>query len=149
MWTRFSGEHYLSGGLAASASCYAAFWTKEAIGFCAVVAALGWEKSKRIQRLVVLPEFQGMGIGGKLLDWVAADQAGRGFRVTITASHPAVLAHCRRSERWRYLEIKKLGSTRQVMEGREIASSVGRAVAAFEWIGNAECGTQRVPGSAE
>jgi len=169
MWTRFSGEHYLSGGLAASASCYGAFikcsgfgvqgsgqtfkvqgskfevWgpkTRQAgslphgepIAFCAVVAALGWKQTKRIQRLVVLPEFQWMGIGGKLLDLVAAMESAKGFRVTITASHPAVLAHCARSERWRYLEIKKLGSTPQVMDGREIASSVGRAVAAFEFV---------------
>jgi len=140
MWTRFSGEHYLSGGLAASATCYGAFWNKESIGFCAVVACLGWRQAKRIQRLVVLPEFQGMGIGGKLLDMVAADQAARGFRVTITASHPAVLAHCGRSERWRYLEIKKLGSTPQVTKGREIASSVGRAVAAFEFVALSEAG---------
>jgi GNAT superfamily N-acetyltransferase len=149
LWTRFSGEHYLSGGLAASASCYAAFWggsqaTKpladatglcgEPIGFCASVAALGWKGTKRIQRLVVLPEFQGLSIGGKLLDAVALMEANKGFRVTITASHPAILVHCSRSQRWRYLEIKKLGSTPQVMNGREIASSVGRAVASFEFV---------------
>ncbi len=68
------------------------------------------------------------------MDIVAGMEAAKGFRVTITASHPAMLRHCERSERWRYLEVKKLGSTRQVMEGREIASSVGRAVAAFEFV---------------
>ncbi len=64
MWWQFEPHHYLSGGLAASASCYAAMWNKEPIGFCAVVAALGWEKSKRIQRLVVLPEFRGWELAG-------------------------------------------------------------------------------------
>src|SRR5439155_13797974 len=92
-WARFAGEHYLAGGLAASASCYAAFWNREPIAFCAVVAALGWRGMKRIQRLVTLPEFQGMGIGGKLLDIVAEGESRRGFRITVTASHPAIIAH--------------------------------------------------------
>src|SRR5207244_2611338 len=127
-WWIFEPHHYLSGGLAASATCYAAFWNEEPIAFCAVVAALGWPGLKRIQRLVTLPEFQGMGIGGKLLDVVAATQARAGFRVTITASHPAVIAHCTRSKQWRYFGMKKTGSTRQAFEGREVRSSVGRAV---------------------
>jgi hypothetical protein len=37
------------------------------------------------------------------------------------------------SARWRFMDVKKTGSTRQEYEGREIRSSVGRAVAAFEW----------------
>jgi len=78
-----------------------------------VAAALGWKKTKRIQRLVVLPEFQGMGVGGRLLDMVAEEEARKGNRVTITASHPAVLAHCSKSERWRLNGVKKNGSTRQ------------------------------------
>jgi GNAT superfamily N-acetyltransferase len=89
---------------------------------------------KRIQRLVTLPEFQGMGIGGKLLDSVAGIEARKGFRVTITASHPAVIAHCGRSGWWRFVDVKKTGSTRQFFEGREVGSSVGRAVAAFEFV---------------
>jgi GNAT superfamily N-acetyltransferase len=134
LWSRFQAQHYLSGGLAASATCYAAFWNKEPLVFCAVVAALGWPGVKRIQRLVTLPEFQGLGIGGQMLDKVAQGESGRGFRVTITASHPAILAHCSRSPRWRFMDVKKNGSTRQRFGDREIRSSLGRAVAAFEFV---------------
>jgi hypothetical protein len=177
LWPRFAEHHYLSGGLAASATCYGAFMkaattgrgsqdraTQDSIGeatagdcsptattgrtqtattgrgfgpvaFCAVVAALGWPGVKRIGRLVTLPEFQGLGIGGRLLDGVAQIEAERGQRVTITASHPAIVAHCSHSPRWRYCGVKKTGSTRQRMAGREIRSSLGRAVAAFEFCG--------------
>jgi GNAT superfamily N-acetyltransferase len=137
VWTRFSGEHYLSGGLAASATCYGALWNREPVAFCAVVGVLGCQGMKRIQRLVTLPEFQGMGIGGKLLDTVAAHEWQQGFRVTITASHPAVIAHCGRSELWRCGAVKKTGSTRQTFQGREVPSSSGRAVVAFEFEGGA------------
>ena len=135
MWTQFAGHHYLAGGLAASATCYAALWNREPLAFCAVVAVLGQRRMKRIQRLVTLPAFQGMGLGGRLLDLVAGAESQRGFRVTITASHPAILAHCSRSRRWRLVDVKKHGSTRQTFDGREVPSSAGRAVAAFEFVG--------------
>jgi len=99
------------------------------------VAALGWKKTKRITRLVVRPEFQGLGIGTRLAEAVAGLEAGKGNRVTITASHPAIVGHCSHSPRWRYLGRKKTGSTRQQYGGREIRSSAGRAVASFEWVG--------------
>jgi GNAT superfamily N-acetyltransferase len=161
LWPHFARHHYLAGGLAASATCYAAFWpagvgrsevrgersdataltsdlcslTSRPIAFCAVVASLGWKKTKRITRLVVLPEFQGLGIAAKLAETVAAHEQAKGFRVTITASHPAILAHCTRSPNWKYLGTKKTGSTRQRLSGRQIACSAGRAVASFEYIG--------------
>jgi len=138
-WRLFSQHHYLTGGLAASATCYAAWIVdadyKSPVAFCAVAPALGWKKTKRITRLVTLPEFQGLGIGSRLLELVAEQEASRGNRVTITASHPAILSHCSHSPRWRFRKIKKTGSTPQRFGEREISSSVGRAVAAFEYVG--------------
>lgn len=143
-WREFAGQHYLAGGLAASATCYAARWDGskaattgrafEHIAFCAVVAALGWKRTKRITRLVVRPEFQGLGIGTRLAEAVAAIEAAKGHRVTITASHPAIVGHCSRSPRWRLVGVKKTGSTRQHYAGREIRCSTGRAVASFEFV---------------
>ena len=178
VWREFSGQHYLAGGLAASATCYAATWDGEVcrdrplwrsvqrdgasirgsgnategvpysadavegvpysaeeapIAFCAVVAALGWKKTKRITRLVVRPEFQGLGIGTRLAESVAAIESAKGHRVTITASHPAIVTHCSHSPRWRYLGLKKTGSTPQRLAGRQIRCSTGRAVASFEF----------------
>ena len=164
VWREFSGQHYLAGGLAASATCYAAFLDEEAIGsgrgngidtivhspisitqspilaapapvaFCAVVAALGWKRTKRITRLVVRPEFQGLGLGTRLAESVAAIESAKGHRVTITASHPAIVGHCSHSPRWRYLGLKKTGSTPQHYAGRQIRCSTGRAVASFEFV---------------
>jgi len=161
LWPHFARHHYLAGGLAASATCYAAFWPEEKarngelgarndadtkfraprsefrasrpIAFCATVASLGWKKTKRITRLVTLPEFQGLGIASRLAEIVAAHERAKGHRVTITASHPAILAHCSRSPNWQYLGAKKTGSTRQMIGQRPIRCSAGRAVASFEF----------------
>jgi GNAT superfamily N-acetyltransferase len=83
----------------------------------------------------VLPEYQGLGIGPRLAEEVAAIEVAKGFRVTITASHPSVLAWCSRSPRWKYLGLKKTGSTRQTLGGqRTIRCSTGRAVVSFEFV---------------
>ncbi|MDX1944341.1 MAG: hypothetical protein SFU86_02965 [Pirellulaceae bacterium] len=163
-WPAFARHHYLSGGLASSATCWGAFASTEVqgskfnvqsgdavptlnfepgtwnsnlpIAICAVVAAFGWRGRKRITRLVTLPEFQGLGIGPRLAEAVATHERSRGNRVTITASHPAIVAHCARSPRWQYAGLKKTGSTRQRHGQRAIACSTGRAVASFEFVGS-------------
>ena len=40
-----------------------------------------------------------------------------------------------KTKRWRLVEVKKVGSTRQRFRGREIRSSMGRAVAGFAFQG--------------
>jgi GNAT superfamily N-acetyltransferase len=112
------------------------------IAFCAVLATLGHRRTKHITRLVVLPEYQGLGLGPRLAEEVAQIEAAKGFRITITASHPAVLAWCSHSTRWKYLGLKKTGSTRQTLAARPIRCSTGRAVASFEFL----AGTKPDPG---
>jgi len=62
------------------------------------------------QPIVTLPDYQGIGIGMALAETVADLNRKEGFRLNITASHPAVIAHCRHSPRWRAVGVKKTGS---------------------------------------
>jgi hypothetical protein len=75
---------------------------------------------------------------------VADLHRGDGYRVNLTASHPAVVAHCRRSPLWRAVGVKKTGSRSMVIPagaGRSAPShyraSAGRAVVSFEYHGPA------------
>jgi hypothetical protein len=55
-----------------------------------------------------------------------------GYRLNITASHPAVIAHCRRSKSWRAVQVKKTGSSRAARYNN-YKTSQGRAVVSFEY----------------
>ena len=136
MWPLFARHHYLSGGLSRAATCYIALWEGRPVAFCAALAQLGHRGRKRISRLVTLPDYQGLGIGLRLAERVCEDQSARGFRISITTSHPAIIAYCSSSPQWRPLGIKRLGSTPQRVEGRAVQSSTGRGVASFEWRGD-------------
>ncbi len=133
VWPLFARHHYLSGGLSRAATCYIALWDNRPVAFCAALAALGHRGRKRISRLVTLPDYQGLGIGMRLAERVCEDQTARGFRISIATSHPAIIAYCRTSPKWRPLGIKRLGGTRQIVEGRNVSGSTGRGVASFEW----------------
>ncbi|NMC21146.1 MAG: GNAT family N-acetyltransferase [Thermogutta sp.] len=131
-WRAYRRHHYLSGSLPVAARCYLAVWEGEAAGFCATAPMPGRAGVRRISRLVVLPEYQGMGIGGAFLDAVADWTARGGRRVTITAAHPAVISHCRRSPKWATTAVRKLGSRPGGLPG--YAGSWGRAVVSFRYL---------------
>lgn len=148
-WRLFADHHYLSGALNPASRCYLALWDDAPVAFCAVVALLGKPGRWRVSRLVVLPEYQGIGIGGAVLDAVCESRRAAGLRMNLTASHPAVIAHCRRSPHWRAVAVRKTGSPAARRAWRKYRGSAGRAVVSFEYVGPAigevgpSCSTRR------
>ena len=125
-------HHYLSGRLSPTARCFLVLWRDAPVAFCATVPVIGRRGHWRMTRIVTLPDYQGIGIGMTVLETVAALHRGEGHRVNVTASHPAMIAHCRRSPRWRAVYVRKTGS-RKGLPG--YCGSAGRAVVSFEYLG--------------
>jgi GNAT superfamily N-acetyltransferase len=67
----FRQYHYLNGSLPSTARCYTAIYQDKPIAFTAVVSIRMRAKYYRVSRLVVLPDYQGIGVGKRLLDFVA------------------------------------------------------------------------------
>jgi len=133
-WRAYRRHHYLSGKLPSAAECYLALWENNAVGFCAVASQIGQRNYRRISRLVVLPEYQGMGIGSAFLAAVARYYRSQGQRVGITTSHPAMIAHLCRSPQWRLRSLRKYGSRGGGHNLPQYKGSFGRAVMSFEFI---------------
>lgn len=137
-WPLFAGHHYLSGSLSAAARCYLALWEGQPVTFCATVTLVGYRNRRRFTRLVTLPDYQGLGIGMAVLETVGDLHREEGHRINLTASHPAVIGHCRRSPRWRTVSVKKTGSALAKGFARGYRTSAGRAVVSFEYLGPAQ-----------
>lgn len=131
-WRLFARHHYLSGSLSPTARCFLVVWQAAPVAFCATVPIIGRRGHWRVTRIVTLPDYQGIGIGMCVLETVAGLHRGEGHRLNVTASHPALLAHCRRSPLWRAVYVRKSGS-RKSMPG--YCGSIGRAVVSFEYLG--------------
>ena len=71
MWQMFRHYHYLNGSLPSTARCYTAVYPDKPIAFIAVVHIRMRTRYYRVSRLVVLPDYQGIGVGKRLLNFVA------------------------------------------------------------------------------
>jgi GNAT superfamily N-acetyltransferase len=67
----FRQYHYLNGKLGVGVRCYTAVYQEKPIAFIAVSCVRMKAKYYRVSRLVVLPDYQGIGVGKRLLNFVA------------------------------------------------------------------------------
>ena len=67
----FRQYHYLNGKLGAGVRCYAAFYQDKPVAFLAVACTKMKVKYYRVSRLVVLPDYQGIGVGKRFLNFLA------------------------------------------------------------------------------
>lgn len=139
-WSLFAPHHYLSPTLSPYAECYLAIWKDRPVGFVAILNAIGRKGMKRISRLAVLPDFQGIGIGSALAACVAEIYHQRGFRVMLTSSHPAIIHLLKHSATWRVRSVKPWGHSPQ--KSKEAPTcSFGRPVVSGEYVGTGTAGS--------
>ena len=89
-WRIFSRHHYMTSSHNDSAACYVLQWDNKPIAFCSVLTLFGRGiiDSYRVHRLVVLPDFQGLGIARKFLDTLGALYAPK--KLFIKSVNPAI-----------------------------------------------------------
>lgn len=102
--------------------------------FCATVTMIGRRNHRRITRLVTLPDYQGLGIGMAVAEAVGDWHLAQGQRLNVTSSHRALVAHCRRSPRWRFVGQRTAMRPRGA-PAHNYRDAAGRAVASFEYVG--------------
>jgi len=74
-----------------------------------------------------------------MLRGVAEIQAERNFLLRITTSHPAMIAHLRRSPWWRVTGVAKHGARLEGFRARgPIKGSYGRCVVSFKYVGKTQ-----------
>lgn len=167
LWPFFKPHHYLDSPNMVGAKCYVGFVDGEPVVHLGVGTKNLPVKDKRgrtvqsvearASRLVVLPEWQGAGVGMRFLNEVCRLQAvgegvlpGRRMTTQFQTSHPGLAAALRRSDKWRQVSGSLHGgnkgaSTRSIMKSHArsgklngIPSGFGghlRAVQGFRFYG--------------
>jgi GNAT superfamily N-acetyltransferase len=67
----FRQYHYLNGKLGAGVRCYTAIYNEKPVAFIAVACVRMKAKYYRVSRLVVLPDYQGISVGKRFLNFIA------------------------------------------------------------------------------
>jgi GNAT superfamily N-acetyltransferase len=105
LWPIFRRHHYLSADINHSAVCFGGWIDDELVAFSSYLHLPHWKvrNIKLGHRLVVLPDYQGLGIGGRFDDWLGEYLYERGFQYHNVVAHPAMVAYYRASPRWKQL----------------------------------------------
>lgn len=98
-----------------------------------------------MHRLVVLPDYQGIGIGTAFISAVSEIVTREGFELNLTTTTPALVGALKRDKRWtlaRYGRAKENYNRMQVKYGKEYkhlnnATSKGRITFSFWYKNNA------------
>ncbi|HJT33777.1 MAG TPA: GNAT family N-acetyltransferase [Pirellulales bacterium] len=133
-WSLFARHHYLSADLPYGTTCVMGIIDARPAAFAAWLPMFGRRGVWRIARLVVLPDYQGVGIGAAMLRVSGELIASANRRATITTSHPAMIAHLRASPDWLIRGVKPLGGNRSGIPSARYRSSAGRAVVSAEFV---------------
>jgi GNAT superfamily N-acetyltransferase len=109
-WVRFKNHHYLTAAISKSCHSYIVLWQGRPVGFSAIIHGCSryihtyWRES----RLVVLPEFQGMGIGFRVSEAIAGIYTEEGKRFFSKTAHPALGEKREVSPKWRPTSTNKV-----------------------------------------
>ncbi len=149
----FEQHHYLKLPLMIGATCYVAMNQGEPVAHVAVATCTGLTTA-RMCRLVVLPEWQGAGVGLAFLEWVAEqwlagnNRYSRPMTTVFHTSHPGLATALRRRPQWFYLSGRVLGesgikSARSMAQSRAKGCGAAtkyaghmRAVQGFRYVGS-------------
>ena len=132
LWPRFAPHHYLSHTIHRAAVCFAAMQDGKPVAFSAWVNRLASGGGRREHRTVVLPDWQGIGLGMKVSSAVASMWKGLGHKATSTTTHPAFIAARRRSKDWVMVRAPSLAANRS-----KYGHATTRLTAGFVYVGPA------------
>jgi GNAT superfamily N-acetyltransferase len=85
-----------------SVKCFGLYDENKIIGFIAVIHQPHPinKKLKRISRLVILPDYQGIGLGTKFLEKIALYYESLGYELGIVTSAKNLISSLRKKENW-------------------------------------------------
>lgn len=137
-WDLFKRHHYLTADLHRAAHCYvASLPSGEPVAFIGVIY-FPHPKSpaRRISRLVILPDYQGLGLTVPFVTAIARIYAARGEKVTAGFAHPALVATFRSQPGWRLYP--RVRTEQQRSKPGQTWGGTGRPVWRIEYTGDAQ-----------
>jgi predicted ABC-type transport system involved in lysophospholipase L1 biosynthesis ATPase subunit len=147
-WPHFEPHHYLKVPRMIAATCYVGFIGGEPVAHVAFSTRQGFTEA-RACRLVIMPEWQGAGIGLRFLNTVCAawrrgqNRYGRPMLTLFHTSHPGLCAALRRDPLWAQVSAHLYGASK-ARSAASIARSGGgtnvgfgghfRAIQGFRYV---------------
>jgi ABC-type lipoprotein export system ATPase subunit/GNAT superfamily N-acetyltransferase len=103
-WNLFKQHHYLTEDLLISSKNYIFLWNDKPVAFIAIIPFPSGviQNAFRISRVVVLPDYQGLGIGSKICDYISKLYKTDNKTIYIKTSNPALWSFFEKSINWNF-----------------------------------------------
>lgn len=79
---------------------YVGIWNGQLVAHTGIIQFPMQKGKKRVHRLVVLPAFQGIGIGTRFITEVAKIKANEGYKINLTTTTPALVKALCKNPNW-------------------------------------------------
>ena len=135
----FSQHHYLTRELNGNCHVHLIFWDEVLIGFHAYVNAPhgSYKFAYRGHRLVILPDYQNLGIGTEVMDFFGKWFLNRGEKFLVRSTHLRLMEHCRHSKAWRESNFSEKATPQLSNEISKYKHALTERVAySFEYVGD-------------
>ena len=134
IWKMFAKYHYLSHSHNNAASVYIATVNDAVAGFISILhfPHPKVKNIKKVHRLVILPDYQGIGIGGILLNSIADIYKKDNWRFNIVTSAPSLINSLKKSNSWITTRFSRTKSQSKGSTVGNMQTSQNRITASFE-----------------
>ena len=138
-WNLFKQHHYLTEDLNLAAKCFVITFNDKPCAFIAILPSpSGYYKNGfRVSRLVVIPDFQGLGIGYKILNYISSLYLTDKKTMYIKTSNPSLTNNLENNLKWKkvkdFKNIESLKKHNDKFENKhKIKVSISKS---FKYIG--------------
>lgn len=125
--------------LSSACKCFGVYDGRNIIGFMGVLHQPHGinKKLKRVSRMVILPDYQGIGIGYKFLNAVAKEYAKCGYTFTVVTSAKNLIYKLSNASNWsmKRLSYNKCSSVKSAIDYKRASMRSKCKTASFEYRG--------------
>lgn len=142
-WQAFRDHHYLDGNINKSSRCWIAVWESVVVGFASCISfpSGNWSNGWREHRTVILPDFQGLGIGTRISDAIGEIILSENGRYFSKTSNHRMGEYRNASQKWKPTS-KNQKDRQDYANGRKTKESghswrhINRVCYSHEYIGD-------------
>lgn len=124
--------------LPTAAQCYGVYDNETIVGICAVLHQphASNAKMKRVSRLVILPDYQGIGLGTQFLNVVAEYYKNKGYDFRIVTSARNMIYALRKQEHWKMVRwsVNKCNSGKSKIDGHRKSKRDNCMTGGFRYV---------------
>ena len=143
-WRIFAPYHYMSKELLKNARCFGIFINNNVVGFAGIIyRPQPRNKNNKnpvygVQRLVTLPDYQGIGIAFVLVNTIGSIYKALNKRLRTYPAHPSLIRSFYKSNEWELIKRPGYSNRNITSSNKNLGGHYGgRPNAVFEYVGEA------------